>query len=232
MPTCLSCGAPLVGAYCAACGQRTVDLAAPTWHVLREALADATDLDGRVLRTLRTATVPGRLTAEFLRGRRAPYLGPVKLFLLAGALLSTTWVLTRGVDARFYGYASDTSASAYIDTVVRGLVAASLAVAVGSWALAGRRRRLLDETVLALHVVAALSLAAAVVIWLGTAWKLAWGTAARVPPGVPPLPYVLFLPAAVLGPAYLAGALRRVHGGPWWAVGLRAALPRPALTRR
>src|SRR3954447_25273586 len=83
-PDCLNCGAPLGAEYCAACGQRAVDPDAPTWHVLKEAVSDATDFDGRAIRTLRALVSPGLLTLEFLRGRRAPYLGPLKLFLLAG----------------------------------------------------------------------------------------------------------------------------------------------------
>src|SRR4029079_3078126 len=43
---CLNCEAPMDGAFCAACGQHVVDLNASTWHVVREALGDATDLDG------------------------------------------------------------------------------------------------------------------------------------------------------------------------------------------
>jgi hypothetical protein len=72
----------LGGTYCAACGQRAVDPAAPTWQVAREAVGEAADLDGRVLTTARALARPGRLTAEFLRGRRAPYLGPLKVALL------------------------------------------------------------------------------------------------------------------------------------------------------
>jgi hypothetical protein len=223
-PRCLNCGAPLGGAYCAACGQQALDLAAPTWHVVRDALADATELDGRVVRTARALAVPGLLTTEFLRGRRAPYLSPLKVFLLAGTLLTTTWIATRGADARYYGFAPDGSAGMYIDTVVRGSMAAILVVALGSWLLGRARRRLLDEAVFAVHVVAALSTLASVVVLLGTAWKLAWGSVSRVPSGVPALPYLLFLPAAVLGLAYLARALHRVHGGAWWAAVLRAVV--------
>ena len=222
--TCLNCGATLGGAYCAACGQQSVDLAAPTWHVVRDALADATDLDGRVLRTVRALASPGRLTLEFLHGRRAPYLSPLKVFLLAGTLLTTTWIATRGVDARYYGFPVDGSLGAYIDTVVRGSMLASVVVALGSWLLAGARRRLLDHAVFAVHLVAALSAWTAIAIWIGTAWKLAWGSVSRVPGGVPSLPFLVFLPAAVLGLAYVALALRRVHGGPWWAAVLRAVL--------
>lgn len=204
------------------CGQQSVDLAAPTWNVIREALADATDLDGRVLRTIRSLGSPGRLTVEFLRGRRAPYIGPLKLFLLAGTALTTTWIVTRGVDARFYGLSLDGSAGAYIETVVRGSLAGSLAVASSSWVLAGMRRRFLDEAVFALHLVAALSLWTAAVIWLATAWKLVWGTVANAPSGALSLPYLLFLPAGAVGLAYIVSAIRRVHSGAWWAIVLRA----------
>ena len=220
--TCLGCGAPLGGPYCAACGQKSVDLAAPTWHVVRDALADATDVDGRVPRTIRALASPGLLTLEFLRGRRAPYLSPLKVFLLAGTVLTTTWIATRGVDARYYGFPADASLGTYIDTVVRGSMLASLVVALGSWLLTGARRRLLDHAVFAIHLVAALSTLTVIAIWIGTAWKLAWGSVSRVPDGVPALPFVVFLPAAVLGLAWGARALQRVHGGPWWAAVLRA----------
>ncbi|MGZ8494196.1 MAG: DUF3667 domain-containing protein, partial [Gemmatirosa sp.] len=214
---CLSCEAPLAGAYCAACGQRAIDLAAPTWDVVREAVADATDLDGPVLRTARAMAAPGQLTLEFLRGRRAPYVGPLKLFLLASTALTTTWIVTRGVDARYYGYAPDGSPGSYIEMVVRGTLAAAVAIAVVGWVLGGARRHLLDEAVFAIHLVAALSLWTTVATLLATAWTLAWVTDAAVPDGVPVLPFLLFVPAGVLAIAYVVAAERRVHGGPWWA---------------
>ena len=221
---CLNCAATIAGAYCAACGQRVIDVAAPSWHVIREAVADATDLDGRVRHTLRAIVSPGRLTVEFLRGRRAPYIGPLKLFLLAGAALTTTWVLTRTVDGQFYGYDAGGAAEAYIATVVRGSFAAALGIAVASWVLAGRRRRLIDDVVFALHLVAALSLLAAVVIGLAAMWKMIWGTDKAVPRGVPSIIYLLFLPQAAVSLAYIVSAVRRVHGGAWWTVALRAIM--------
>ena len=184
--------------------------------MLRDALSEAIDFDGRVLRTVRAMATPGRLTLEFLRGRRVPYLSPLKLFLVVGAVLSATWALTRGVDARYYGFDNRGSPSAYIDTVVRGLLAASLTIAISSWIFSLGRRRFLDEAVFALHVVAAVSLWTAVVIWLATAWKLAWVSVARVPRSVPSLPFLMFLPALVVALGYIAAAVRRVHGVRWW----------------
>jgi hypothetical protein len=218
---CLNCGATLGGAYCSACGQPRVDLVAPTWDVVREAFSDATDVDGRVVRTLRGIASPGSLTLDFLRGRRAPYVGPLKLFLIAGAVLSTTWALTRGVDARYYGYALDESAATYIEKVVRGLLAASAVLAITSWLLWRGRRRLIDETVFSVHLVAAVSLWMTVVLWIGTAWKLAWGSSDGVPSGVPSLVNLVFVPAAILTLLYVAVAVRRVYGLVWWAAAAR-----------
>lgn len=56
-----------------------------------------------------------------------------------------------------------------------GALVGSVAVAVSSWVLGNGHRRLLDEAVFALHLIAALSLFAAAVIWLATAWKLVCG---------------------------------------------------------
>src|SRR5207237_229528 len=110
----------------------------------------------------------------------------------------------------------------YIEALVRALLVGSAAFALSDWVLARRRRRLVDEGVLAVHSASAVALLAAAAIWIAAGFKLAWGTAARVPPALPSLVYLLFVPAAVVGVAYLAAALRRVHGGAWWVAVLRA----------
>lgn len=221
---CSNCAAPMGGSYCSTCGQRAIDLTASTWHVVREALEDVTDFDGRVLHTARALVSPGRLTTEFLRGRRMPYLGPLKLFLLAGTVLTSTWIFTRGADAHYYGFRATGSAGTYIDTVVRGFLAASIAITLCSWILGRGRRRLLDEAVFALHLTAALAFWVAAVVWLGTAWKLVWGTAAAVPRGVPSLISLVYLPAIVLALGYVIGAVRKVYVDSWWIATLRALL--------
>jgi hypothetical protein len=80
---CLNCEAALAGPYCAQCGQR----ARPPRPTLREVLGEAWDefvnVDGRFLASLRVLlTSPGGLTVEALAGRRARYLGPLRLYLL------------------------------------------------------------------------------------------------------------------------------------------------------
>jgi hypothetical protein len=81
--SCLNCGAPLAGPYCAACGQRRLNLD-PTFHdLLHDASHELTHWEGKVPGTLVTLFLhPGRLTIDFLSGRRARWLSPLRLYLI------------------------------------------------------------------------------------------------------------------------------------------------------
>ena len=83
---CLNCGAEFRGPFCAACGQRFVppnptvaELTADAWHEL-------SGYDGRIASTVRGLLHPGRLTKEYLAGRRAAYLPPVRTYLIVSVL--------------------------------------------------------------------------------------------------------------------------------------------------
>ena len=79
--TCLNCGTALVGSHCHACGQHA--------HVHRTLGSFFHDLvhgvfhfEGKIWRTLpMLAWQPGRLTREYIDGRRASYVSPIALFL-------------------------------------------------------------------------------------------------------------------------------------------------------
>jgi Protein of unknown function (DUF3667) len=80
---CDNCGAPVPRRYCGNCGQRLEPPVHSLWHFAKLATEDLTHADSRVWRTLAALLFrPGRLTAEFLAGRRARYLPPVRLYLV------------------------------------------------------------------------------------------------------------------------------------------------------
>jgi hypothetical protein len=85
---CRNCSAGLVGAYCHACGQkRLTDRDRGLGHLLGEAFHQVTDVDGRLLRSLRLLLFsPGALSREYLDDRRVRYSSPISLFLLANVL--------------------------------------------------------------------------------------------------------------------------------------------------
>ena len=81
---CLNCGTQLSGPFCPGCGQRDV----PPYPSMRElavdAVAEFSGWDGRLASTLRALVRhPGLLTHEFLEGRRARYISPLRLYLTA-----------------------------------------------------------------------------------------------------------------------------------------------------
>jgi hypothetical protein len=81
--TCSNCGTQLIGEFCHACGQkRFVESDRRFSHLLHLFVSSATDLDGRIWRTVRALLFhPGRLSREYFDGRRARWISPVSLFL-------------------------------------------------------------------------------------------------------------------------------------------------------
>jgi|SRR5579863_7093063 hypothetical protein len=84
---CLNCGAVSTGRYCANCGQ-AADVHVPsTGELIHEALEGITHSDSRLWRTLYFLWFkPGKLTQEFVAGRRAAYLPPFRLYLVLSIL--------------------------------------------------------------------------------------------------------------------------------------------------
>lgn len=77
------------------CGQRATNRIVPLWQVTNEVLEDLFDLDLRILRTLPTFLFrPGRLTKEYIQGRRRRYIRPLRLYLFSSFLLFTVLALT------------------------------------------------------------------------------------------------------------------------------------------
>jgi hypothetical protein len=88
LTTCASCGHAFSSSYCPECGERRpADRRYDLKHFFHEALEVLFHVDHTLPRTLRTLLVnPGRLTSEFMEGRRKPYLGPLQLFLIVNLL--------------------------------------------------------------------------------------------------------------------------------------------------
>lgn len=86
-PRCRNCDAPLAGKYCSACGQRDRDLRLTVGHFLHDATHEFLHLDGKIVQTLKLLALrPGALTAEFLAGRRARFISPIRMYLTVSIL--------------------------------------------------------------------------------------------------------------------------------------------------
>jgi hypothetical protein len=83
---CLNCGAALHGSFCSACGQRSVPPDPSVAEVAGDAWHELSGYDGRIAATIRGLLRPGYLTREYVAGRRARYLSPVRLYLIVSVI--------------------------------------------------------------------------------------------------------------------------------------------------
>ena len=92
---CLNCGEVLTGQHCSHCGQPARVRVLSLWGLIKDVVGDVLDVDSRVWRTLwPLAFRPGLLTQEFLRGRRARYTPPFRMYLV----LSLVFFLVASLD--------------------------------------------------------------------------------------------------------------------------------------
>ncbi len=80
---CASCGSVLTGAFCASCGQ-SAHVHRSISHIFEEFLHGIWHFDSKAWRTLpRLVFAPGRLTRDYVYGRRAMYIAPLAMFLFS-----------------------------------------------------------------------------------------------------------------------------------------------------
>ncbi len=87
---CANCLTPLVGPFCAQCGQHVADYHRSVWRFVVDFFDSAFCWDNKLLRTLGPLLKrPGWLTQEFMAGRRVRYVHPLRLFLFTSAICLT-----------------------------------------------------------------------------------------------------------------------------------------------
>ncbi len=80
---CLNCGAVLAGDYCSQCGQRDTGGELRFSDLVSDLVEEFFTWDSRIWRTLIPLLFrPGFLTAEYMAGRRARYVPPLRLYLI------------------------------------------------------------------------------------------------------------------------------------------------------
>lgn len=88
---CRNCGAVVAERYCTRCGQLASNFHRPFFSLIASSVADTFALDGRLWRTVPMLLFrPGRLTRNYLDGKRARYVPPFRLFLLSSVIFFLT----------------------------------------------------------------------------------------------------------------------------------------------
>jgi hypothetical protein len=85
--TCLNCGASVEERYCSSCGQENTEPKESFSHLLRHFFEDVTHYDSKFFITIKDLLFkPGFLTKEYLAGKRANYLHPIRLYVFISFL--------------------------------------------------------------------------------------------------------------------------------------------------
>ena len=81
---CTNCGMhlPVVHKYCPRCGQLNRDLNVPLKHLMEEAAESIFHFDTKFIQTVTALCFkPGFITSEFIKGKRARYVAPVRFYI-------------------------------------------------------------------------------------------------------------------------------------------------------
>ncbi|WP_428331304.1 DUF3667 domain-containing protein [Mucilaginibacter sp.] len=79
---CLNCGTTLDGKFCHNCGQENLEIKESFGHMMNHAISDYFHFDHQFFHTLKPLLIkPGYLTNEYMAGKRAQYLHPVKMYI-------------------------------------------------------------------------------------------------------------------------------------------------------
>jgi hypothetical protein len=80
--SCMNCEEVLTGPYCFSCGQKEGDIRRPIWSLLGELLDNVVAPDSKLFKTLLLLLfMPGKLTGDYNRGRRARFIPPLRLYI-------------------------------------------------------------------------------------------------------------------------------------------------------
>lgn len=231
---CPNCETELRGRYCHVCGQEDVPPAAMGMRrLLREAGQELSSWQSETGLTMRTLLFkPGRLTADYLAGKRQRYVEPIRLYLVVSAIFFLLfWPLVleqsnMSPDSMRAAFASTVRVATSSDLLVERFgnwftdltayfrFGSVLVSALGLWLLLLGRWRLFAALVFALHYLVLDYMLSALAAVIGIPLSLFWP---RAPVGV-----LASLIVAVAEMVYLVPALRTVFGSRWSLAVVRA----------
>ncbi len=103
--TCHNCSSALGGPFCHVCGQKHTHLHKPIWELAEDFLHTIVHFDSRMWLTLRYLFLaPGKMTLDWLDGRQARHMPPIRLFVFTSMLLVLALAFTDVVLVQFTGH--------------------------------------------------------------------------------------------------------------------------------
>lgn len=209
---CVSCSAHLQGDFCSRCGEKRAELRdLRLRRFLRDSAESFFNLDATAWRSFGALIRrPGLLTAEYVAGRRKPWLSPIQVFLIVNVvyfLLATAIGAAGTLTTPLRSQLESQRYSEFVRDMVRQRFAADPAETVDFTAFEGRFNFATEQYAKSLVLVLVPAFAAVVALLF----------AGRGVPFVQhlvfALHYVAFLLLALLALGFLVAGLRQVNPG-------------------
>jgi hypothetical protein len=85
--SCLNCNTEVQGRFCHVCGQENVEPKETVWGLVSHFFHDITHFDGKFFTSLKWLMIrPGFLSKEYIIGRRARHLNPIRMYVFTAAV--------------------------------------------------------------------------------------------------------------------------------------------------
>ncbi len=98
---CLNCNTEVQGKYCHVCGQENIEPKESAWHLVTHFFNDITHFDGKFFNTLKyLVRRPGFVSTEYMLGKRASYLNPVRMYVFTSAIFFLIFFSLNHFDAK------------------------------------------------------------------------------------------------------------------------------------
>jgi Protein of unknown function (DUF3667) len=112
---CLNCNAQIQGRFCHICGQENIEPKESVWYLINHFFQDITHFDGKFFSSLKyLITKPGFLSREYMIGRRASYLNPIRMYIFTSAFFFLIFFSFFKVDNRAFTGASTMNGKTYL----------------------------------------------------------------------------------------------------------------------
>jgi hypothetical protein len=83
---CLNCHIAVKGRFCHRCGQENIEPKESVWDLITHFFKDITHFDGKFFSTVKYLfKKPGFLSREYMIGRRASYVNPIRMYIFTSA---------------------------------------------------------------------------------------------------------------------------------------------------
>ena len=98
---CLNCNTKVQGRFCHKCGQENIEPKETVWHLITHFFQDITHFDGKFFSSLKyLVTKPGFLSTEYMIGRRASYINPIRMYVFTSAIFFLIFFSVFKIDSK------------------------------------------------------------------------------------------------------------------------------------